>query len=360
VGFHLNSIYPKWDSCNFGAVARQYLIAKNTQDPTEMQAFVNNYLALPYSLEQAGIELVSDGAIDNAQGTYQRNQIPPGVRALVMGGDVGLDQTHYIVVGLGDNSEAWIISWGTVANQAMLSDIAAQLYSHPAGVQIRIFRGGVDARYQGQSVFDLCRRQRILQPVQGIDTIREPGKTTPIPFKTWTPDKDVKGRTPVNALKGLSVNTYYFKQIIYSRLNPQEGQPRILHLPVDADDMLRRHLQSEHEITERRRGSAELKKRWVKRKGFDANHLLDCLVYALATAYACKLFRLPAGDKIYGAIKSVNKDGANIHGDPGGAGEATETETQSETNPEKPVEKKKTRRPNKQYIPLSRGFLSRR
>lgn len=102
----------------------------------------------------------------------------------------------------------------------------------------------------------MCAENRVLKPVQGQETIREPGKTTPIPFKTWTPDRDIKGRTPVNALTGLAINTVYFKQIIYARLNPQDGQPRLLHLPTDKDEMLTRHLQSEQEVTVRKRGSA--------------------------------------------------------------------------------------------------------
>jgi phage terminase large subunit GpA-like protein len=173
--------------------------------------------------------------------------------------------------------------------------------------------------------------------------IREPGKTTPIPFKTWTPDRDIKGRTPVGALTGLSVNTYYFKQIIYARLNPQEGQKRILHLPTDTDEMLRRHLQSEHEVLEKKRGSAEYKKRWIKRKGFEANHLLDCCVYAFATAYAVKVFRLPEGEKLYGA-KAIEG----------------ETDIDKATSEKVNTEKQQGRKsPRKQYIPLTQGFLRR-
>ena len=340
VAYHLNSLYAPWDTCNFGAIARKYLVAKIHQDPEEMQAFVNNYLALPYSLEQSGIEIVSDAAIENASVTsgYQRNTIPAGVKALVMGCDVQGDCAYYIVLGFGANSEAWIISWGQVASEMALPEIAARPMAHPSGVSIRVVGGGVDARFKGQSVFDVCRKYRVLKPVQGQETIREPGKTTPIPFKTWTPDRDIKGRTPVNALTGLAINTVYFKQIIYARLNPQDGQPHLIHLPTDKDEMLTRHLQSEQEITVKKRGSAGYEKKWTKRKGFDANHLLDCTVYAYAIAYALKLFRLPDGAQIYGAS----------------AAQAVVAADNPEHQPPRPARPAK-----KSYLPLIHGFLGK-
>lgn len=343
VAYHLNSIYPRWDSCRFGAVAREYLRAKMSQDPAQMQEFVNNYLALPYSLEQSGIEMISDAAVENAKDTYQRNTLPAGVKVLVLGADVQGDCAYYCVLGLGTGGKAWFISWGLLASEMELPKILTTPYAHPSGVSLRIVAGGVDARYKSQSVFDVCRKHRILKPVQGQDRIVEVGRNTPIPFKLWTPDRNIKGQTPINALKGLAVNTQFFKQIIYSRMNPAEGQERLIHLPTDADEMLTRHLQSEHEVTTRTRGTAEVHRKWVKRKGFDANHLLDCTVYALSVAFAVNVFRLADDAPVYGIIKPVAQEWR---------GQAQQPEAQ----PEKP-------RPapaRKQYLPLAHNYLGRR
>jgi len=94
---------------------------------------------------------------------------------------------------------------------------------------------------------------------------------------------------------------------------------------------------------EKKRGSAEYKKVWKTRKGFDANHLLDCVVYAFATAYAVKVFRLPEGDKLYGATKTED---------------ATEIDkaTAETVNPQRNNEQPKSR---KQYLSLNTGFLRR-
>lgn len=344
VAYHMNSIYPRWESCRFGAVAREYLRAKISQDPAQMQEFVNNYLALPYSLEQSGIEMVSDAAIENAVDTYQRNTLPAGVKALVLGADVQGDCAYYVVLGFGSCGKAWFISWGLLASEMELPKVLQTPYAHPSGVSLRIVAGGVDARYKSQSVFDVCRKFRTLRPVQGQDRIVEVGRNTPIPYKMWTPDKNAKGQTPVNALKGLAINTYFFKQIIYGRMNPAEGQERLLYLPTDADEMLTRHLQSEHEITIEDRGSAASKKKWVTRKGFDANHLLDCTVYATAIAHAVKVFRLADDAPLYGVIKMVE----TVQGE--------KTVWQAEAQPEKP----KQVPARKQYLPLAHNYLGRR
>ena len=341
VGYHLNSIYPKWDSCRFGAVAREYLRAKVSQDPAMMQAFVNNYLALPYSLEQAGIEIVSDVAIENATDTYQRNTVPPWVKVLVMGADVQGDCAYYAIIGFGAGSKAAFISWGQIASEMELPRIAQQLYAHPSGVQIRVVGGGVDARYKSESVFDVCRKYRVLRPVQGQETIVEVGRQTPIPFKLWTPDKTIKGKTPTNALQGLAVNTHFFKQIIYGRLNPAADAERLLHLPADADEMLTRHLQSEHEVAVKTRGSAAVKRQWVKRKGYDDNHLLDCTVYAFAMAHALKIFRLPDTAPIYGVAKQS-------------ADQPVESAPDTPPKPAAPAPVRKS------YLPLAQGYLRRR
>jgi phage terminase large subunit GpA-like protein len=338
VAYHLNSLYPRWDSCRFGAVAREYLRAKISQDPAQMQEFVNNYLALPYSLEQSGIEMISDAAIDNAVDTYQRNTLPAGVKALVLGADVQGDCAYYAVLGFGSGSKAWFISWGLLGSEMELPKILQTPYAHPSGVSLRIVAGAVDARYKSQSVFDVCRKYRVLRPVQGQDRIVEVGRNTPIPFKMWTPDKNAKGQTPVNALKGLAINTQFFKQIIYGRMNPQEGQERLIHLPADADEMLTRHLQSEHEVASSVRGSAEIKRKWVVRKGYSANHLLDCTVYAFAIAHAVKVFRLADDAPVYGVVKQEAAPAA---------GRAVQ--------PEKPKPPAR-----KQYLPLARNYLGGR
>jgi phage terminase large subunit GpA-like protein len=303
-----------------------------------MQAFVNNYLALPYSLEQAGIEMVSDAAIENATDTYQRNTVPAWVKALVLGADVQGDCAYYVIIGFGAASKAGIISWGRIASEMELPRIARQLFSHPSGAQMRVVGGGVDARYKSESVFDVCRTYRVLRPVQGQETITEVGRQTPIPFKIWTPDKTIKNKTPVNALQGLAVNTHFFKQIIYGRLNPQDGVERLLFLPVDSDEMLTRHLQSEHEIADRVRGAAGVKRKWVKRKGYDDNHLLDCTVYAFAVAHALKIFRLADDAPIYGRAK---------------------TEEHTETEPEKQVAAPPKIPARRSYLPLARNYLGK-
>jgi phage terminase large subunit GpA-like protein len=126
-------------------------------------------------------------------------------------------------------------------------------------------------------------------------------------------------------------------------MNPAEGQERLIHLPADADEMLVRHLQSEHEIVIRVRGSADVRKKWVTRKGYAANHLLDSTVYAFAIAHAVKVFRLADDAPLYGVIKQQ---------DTGTAGQAEQPTAQQVKRP--PIA------PRKSYLPLAHNYLRKR
>jgi len=121
----------------------------------------------------------------------------------------------------------------------------------------------------------------------------------------------------------------------------------LIHLPTDKDEMLTRHLQSEQEVTVRKRGSAGYEKKWTKRKGFDANHLLDCTVYAYAIAYALKLFRLPDNAPLYGVVKPQTTE---------------EQAQQADSQPQKPkpAPEPKPAPARKQYLPLIQNYLGRR
>ena len=306
VAFHMNSIYAPWDSCRFGAIASLYVRAKLRHDPEVMAEFVNNYLALPYNFQEAGATLVTDAAVELAgTGTgYQRNQIPAEVRVLTLGADVRETQVHYVVQGWGPGGHSWRISWGILQDLAELERLVQKnTWHHPAGVQMRIAAGAVDCRYRRHDVIEMCRRLRIIRAVQGEARLQEPGVAGQLPWKTTLLDRDTKGKPLAGSLVGYRVNSLYWKEYIYSRINEAQtpSEPEAAktaptpkwHMPEDRDEEYSRHMQSEQEVYRRKRGSGELVRVWVTRPGFEANHYLDCEVYACAMAHVLKLLAMP-------------------------------------------------------------------
>ena len=300
IAFHGSSLYSPWPSCNFGAMAARYLRARIVQDPAVMQSFVNNWLAMPYDHLQQGVELVSEKVIEKARQTYRRNEVPAGVKALIIGADIGEHKTHYVIMGVGADSELWIISWGIVEDPESLFTLAENdTWPHPAGMPMKVCIGGVDARYRRQEIKERCRRFQTLKAVQGEGQIKDPAKMYQLPWKATALDRDNKGKALVGSMTGYRINTLYWKEFIYGRLNHKDDQPCLLHLPKDRDEELERHLQSEHEVVKRKKGSSEVVRKWEPRPGFKANHYLDCLVYGCAMGHAFHLFNMAEDGKIF-------------------------------------------------------------
>lgn len=340
--YHLSSLYAPWEPCRFGAIAGKWIIAKMHQDPDEIAAFVNNYLALPYSIEQAGVDLVTETTLDAAAGAYQRNELPPWVRGMVAGFDVQEDRVYFVAVGFGAFGKAAIISWGQLpAVYGVKPYIEATTWTHPqAGQRIAIVAAGIDSRFKTDEVLAACRSiRRRLQPIKGEAEIKDPQRNNPLPHRPFAPERDRHGKIPAGALQGLAINTMYFKQVIYARLNAKPDEPRLIFLPADADETLRNHLASEHEVKERKRGTAEVKRKWVARPGHDDNHLLDCLVYAFGVAHSRKVHTWTEDQAVVGVV-----------GEPQPA--ATATPDQPAAKPKAPA--------RKTYLPVARGFLGRR
>lgn len=296
VGLHLNSLYAPWDSCRFGVIAAAYLRAKMSGDPDQEATFIRDYLALPYNHEAAGTVLVDETAIEKRHQAYLRNQVPAPVKVLIVGADVREMQVHWVVQGWGANSESWRIAWGILPDIPAFEDWARSAqWVHATDGPMSLTAGGIDSRYKSHEVIEMCKRLRFMRAIRGEDEIVDPRKRTPVPWRTIILDRDARGKPIVGGMQGYRVNTMFFKEMLYQRINrTDEKTPDLWHLPADRDEVYERHLQSEHEIIERERGSGKLRKKWVVRKGFDANHYLDCEVYGMAIAHAYKLFYLQA------------------------------------------------------------------
>lgn len=321
MGLHMNSLYGPWDSCRFGTIAVQYLRAKIHKDPAEMAAFVNNYLALPYDFEEAGATLVSNTALELTRETYMRNQIPAEARVLVVGADVRAGQIHYVVQAWGAGENSWRISWGILEDLAELEDfVKTSVWTHPTGAKMKLALGAIDCRFQRHEVVELCRRQRVMKAVQGEARLAALGESGQLPWKTTFLDRDSQGKAVPGSLVGYRINTMYWKEWIYYRINEAEktGSDVLWHRPEDRDQVYERHMQSEQEVMRRKRGSGELVRVWITRAGFQDNHYLDCEVYACAIAHAHKLLKikeetpiitgLPAATKPRQQAKQSNED----------------------------------------------------
>ena len=300
--FHLSSLYSPFENASFGAVANKGLRARLSRDPDVVQEFLNNWLALPYSIEEEAIELVPAEALQSNMSGYKRNTIPDGVRALTVGIDVGSEmgsKIHWYMSGWGAEELSWRIAWGVFDSLDELGYFLTHdaFYTHPAGAKMTPLLGGIDCGWNKSAVVDFCKRQGIrgrIFPVQGMQVVRDRmNQRSILRHRFFNAEKDYRGRAAVDGLKGLQVNVTYWKEWLYARLARLYEREACYFFPSDGRDaILQRHLTSEKEITERAKGGKPAKKRWVVKEGHEANHYLDAAVYDAAIADAAGLLRL--------------------------------------------------------------------
>ena len=110
----------------------------------------------------------------------------------------------------------------------------------------------------------------IAPPINGAS---RPINATALPFSATRIDRDSKGKPLDNSRIGYRINTVYWKQWLYQRIN-KIGDATEFHLPSDDNHdskNLVRHLSSEVEVSERVRGSTAIKRVWKVRKGYEAS-----------------------------------------------------------------------------------------
>ncbi len=322
-GYHLNSLYAPWASCRFGAVAAQFIRARMSGDFEVMRGFVNNWCGLPYTLENIGADTVTAAGIEAAKrGGHLKNQLDARVRALTLGVDVQGDRLYWVVLGWAAREtepgktemETWVVSWGQCEDfDALERDVLARTWAHPEGGEMRIVAGAMDGRYRTAEVKEFCgKRSKVLAVSFGEQTIKQSQSTTAVPFRATAIDRNSQGKPTMNSRIGYRLNTTYWKQWLYSRMNRVESP--VFHLPEQDDADVRayiRHLSSEMEVTERVKGSTATKRVWRVRRGYEANHWLDGTVYASAIANIRGLFGLQPDSERLGAESAPEpkKDG---------------------------------------------------
>lgn len=314
IGLHLNSLYAPWASCRFGAVAYEMMKARWSGDYEVLKSFVNNWLALPYSLEDLGADVITLTSIERSKATrYLKNEVPSAVRALSFGADVQADKIYWVVLGWNTHREengtlrleCWVISWGETMNfDSLHSEVVAKEWMHQTGVKMKCICGAIDGRYRGSEVKAFNQAYPVASVVFGEQAIKSATSTSALPFHASPIDRDSRGKALVNSRIGYRINTTYWKQWLYSRMN-KIGDNVVHHLPSDnnADAKLFiRHLSSEVEVQERSRGSTAIRRVWRVRKGYEANHWLDAVVYGSAIASIKGIAGMDEASPIIGII----------------------------------------------------------
>jgi len=289
-GFHLNSFGLPW--VRLGTMAASFLRTKRY--PDELKDFYNSELALPWDEVARGATVVDLGKItesdenkDKPEG-YLVNTCPDDVVFLTGGIDVQGHEVYYVIRGWGENGLSALISFGKVPVEVddveafivAVESIVSRPYQKPlilcgidSGWGLRTPEVYVVARSVPRLVCTKCRRSNI--------TNASDGKDEPIP-RPKRIDKMPDGSALKNGPLLYSPSTSYWKKWVFARMNATPKRwlwPDGITISKDGKTYLR-HIESEKEVTKTNIKTGRIEKSFQVRRGFSANHLLDCEVMA--------------------------------------------------------------------------------
>jgi len=284
-GYWLNALYSPW--LTFAEIAHEFLISK--KDPALFMNFVNSWLAEEWTEEVERIEMTTS---TSTRPGLLKHVVPEGTLFLTCGMDVQIDRVYYVVRAWMEDEntsllEEGILRTGDESDFQQAKDMLLDGQWESKDGDIFTLRAiGPDAQYRANEVYAFGR----LSP-ERIYPIRGNPNTQHVPYMIAGLDqqrKDARRRNHRRRQQGLSlwnIDTGYYKTLI-SRLVRQQKW----HLPPDVSGDYHRQFASQHKITERdSRGRA--KEVWVKKPGYDADHFLDCEVYAVCVADIVGYFR---------------------------------------------------------------------
>lgn len=277
-GFWCSRLYSPAQS--LAGVAREFLSAKGSSE--QLRAFVNTILAEAW---EPPAEKQDANSLLAKREPYSPDAIPLGVGLLVAGVDTQDNRLEVTLLGVGRDSEAWVIDHVILPGDTSEPDVWADLdavlsrsYTRADGRQLMVQAACVDSGgHRNLVVSHWCqeRKTRRIFAIRGKSEV--PGKRHPL----WT------GRATFNTKSRTAlyeIGTQTAKFFIADAYRLASG-PRSLHFPLHLDDAYFAQLTAER-LVEVSRGA--MKSRMWKCPDGARNEALDCLVYAYAALEALR------------------------------------------------------------------------
>jgi len=280
VGFHLNRIYPLFDSGRIDILVEEFLSAcrvNGEQKAKMLQGFVNSALAEPFSQV---IRVTEESDLLKARCSLPGQTVPQEAVALTCFVDVQKYGFWFCVRAFARDHTSWLIHYGPLVSWADVENLLFDTY-YPVQDSTRtmkIWRAGVDTgggkKYEDMSMTEetywWLRKNAV---GRGCRVWGTKGSSNPFPgkIKVGKPlDKTPSGKSMPGGLQIISLNTNDLKDAFHYRLAQAiDNGPQAAYLHGDTDDSYIQQITAEEKQLNDK-GIAE----WVAiRKD---NHYLDC------------------------------------------------------------------------------------
>lgn len=275
VGYQLNSIYSLW--VTFGQFAAKFLRAKDF--PDLLRNFINSWLGEPW--RDKANKMRSDIVIER-QHFGERGVVPfkAGECFLTAGVDVQMDRFWWTIHAWGEGFTGKLVDYGWVDTWYKLEDLLIkQRYYNKDGYEFLINLALIDSGFRTDEVYDFCAMYpEVLLPSKGSN------KRMTAPYKASTIEKTHDGRQWIAGMKLYMVDTHYFKDFIFGRLNKRPDEVGSWSVFRNCPREFADQICSEEKIIEKNRKTGRETEEYRLISSHAQNHLLDCSVYDACAA----------------------------------------------------------------------------
>lgn len=258
VAFHVNAIYSPW--VRFGDVAREFV--KSHHYPELLMNFVNSWLGEPW--EETTARLDSDKVLSRMT-DIEEMVVPDWTYILTAGIDVQKDHFYYTIRAWGEYMTSQNITHGVLYSWADVELVMNSVFTGENGKTYQISLAAIDSGNDTEEVYNFCSyNQEWAIPVKGSS--REM-------HTSYSLSSIDKAGSKGHGLRLAIVNTKYYKNMIASRLNRENGKGSWM-VYKECDSEYAEQISSEEKVIEKG------KEVWKKKTTNAANHFLDTEVYA--------------------------------------------------------------------------------
>ena len=273
----IGAIYPSWDSPfkKMSSIVARWLRAQG--DIGKLRGWYNNEAAEPF------IEKLSERKEDDIMALRDdrpRGLVPKDLAILLASFDTQKHGFYYEVraFGSGQSCESWQVREGyletfedveDILYHSEYKDIDGNLYPiHAAVMDSGGGTGTVPKHSRTAEVYEFCRKNKIVRPVKGRQTMTKTVSPTRI-------DHFPRTRKPIpGGITLYTINVTYFKDQLATKLEINPTDPGAWHLHSECHAEYGRHMTAEYK---------DEKGKWQCPRN-RANHYWDIGVYALALA----------------------------------------------------------------------------
>ena len=299
-GFQLSSLYA--DSISFGRFAAEYLTSR--ENPTALQNWWNNWLALKYSTaakvppwKQVGRRLA---------GHHQRGVAPAGALFLTAGVDTQDDHLYWVVRAWGEGCTSWLVDWGRLTcrldgdgkripasdldqlDAALLDREFPLVQPNALGhTRLKVLLANVD--YQGHRTTEVFMWVRSRAKYGERLRIIAGSHQLPVGefYRLSVLEKNARtGKVYPGGLARWALDVSSYKADVQGRYQAPLDQPGAWFLTEavleDGQDYLRQICNEGLQLTRNSKG--QMVRAWVMRDEKIGNHYWDCEIYNRAAA----------------------------------------------------------------------------